>query len=120
LRPDTDNLGADVELEDTVKKVVPRRGAIVQATFRGYSGRRAQFTLQQIDGKPVPFGASVQDAQTGKQLGIADPNGNAFVLLNQEQGTLVVKWKEGQCQAPYALPKAEAGRNYQRQTLRCR
>lgn len=120
LRPDTHNLGADVELEDTVKQVVPRRGAIVQATFRGYSGRRAQFTLQQIDGKPVPFGASVQDAQTGKQLGIADPNGNAFVLLNQEQGTLVVKWKEGQCQAPYALPKAEAGRNYQRQTLRCR
>ncbi|HWV06893.1 hypothetical protein UB44_14730 [Burkholderiaceae bacterium 26] len=78
------------------------------------------FTLQQADRKPVPFGANVKDAQTGKQLGIADPNGNAFVLLNQEQGTLVVKWKEGQCRAPYALHAAEAGRNYQRQTLRCK
>jgi outer membrane usher protein len=120
LRPDTHNLGADVELEDTIKQVVPRRGAIVQATFKGYSGQRVQFTLQQAEGKPVPFGASVEDAQTGKQLGIADPSGKAFVLLNQEQGTLTVKWKEGLCQAPYALPKAEAGRNYQRQTLRCR
>ncbi|CAJ0715666.1 Outer membrane usher protein FimD [Ralstonia edaphis] len=120
LRPDTHNLGADVELEDTIKQVVPRRGAIVKATFKGYSGVRVQFTLQQADGKPVPFGASVEDVQTGKQLGIADPSGKAFVLLNQEQGTLVVKWKEGQCQAPYALPKTEAGRNYQRQTLRCK
>ncbi|CAJ0771372.1 Outer membrane usher protein FimD [Ralstonia chuxiongensis] len=120
LRPDTHNLGADVELEDTVKQVVPRRGAIVKATFKGYSGQRAQFALRQADGKPVPFGASVEDAQTGKQLGIADPNGNAFVLLNQEQGALVVKWKEGQCRAPYALHAAEAGRNYQRQTLRCK
>lgn len=120
LRPDTHNLGADIELTDTVKQVVPRRGAIVQATFKGYSGQRAQFTFQQADGKPVPFGASVEDTQTGRQLGIADPNGSAFVLLSQEHGTLSVKWKEGQCQAPYALPKAEAGRNYQRQTLRCR
>jgi len=120
LRPDTHNLGADVELEDTVKQVVPRRGAIVQATFKGYSGRRAQFMLEQADGKPVPFGASVKDSQTGKQLGIADPSGKAFVLLPQDQGTLAVKWKEGQCQAPYALPKAQGALNYQRQTLRCR
>ncbi|WP_316673669.1 FimD/PapC C-terminal domain-containing protein [Ralstonia chuxiongensis] len=70
---------------------MPRRGAIVKAPFKGYSGQRAQFALRQADGKPVPFGASVKDAQTGKQLGIADPNGNAFVLLNQAQGTLVVK-----------------------------
>ncbi|WP_296224468.1 fimbria/pilus outer membrane usher protein [Ralstonia sp. UBA689] len=120
LRPDTHNLGADVELEDTVKQVVPRRGAIVQATFKGYSGQRAQFALQQADGKPVPFGASVEDAQTGRHLGITDPSGNAFVLLNQQQGSLTVKWKDTQCHAPYALRQAEAGRNYQRQTLRCR
>ena len=120
LSPETHNLGADVELEDTVKQVVPRRGAIVQATFKGYSGQRAQFALQQANGTPVPFGASVEDAQTGRHLGIADPNGNAFVLLNQEQGTLSVKWKDNQCQAPYALRQAEPGRNYQRQTLRCR
>lgn len=120
LSPDTHNLGADVELEDTVKQVVPRRGAIVQATFKGYSGQRAQFAFQQPDGKPVPFGASVEEAPTGRHLGITDPNGNAFVLLRQEQGTLTVKWKDNQCQAPYALGQAEPGRNYRKQTLRCR
>jgi outer membrane usher protein len=120
LSPDTHNLGADVELEDTVKQVVPRRGAIVQATFKGYSGQRAQFAFQQADGKPVPFGASVEEAPTGRHLGITDPNGNAFVLLRQEQGTLTVKWKDNQCQAPYALGQAEPGRNYWKQTLRCR
>ena len=120
LSPETHNLGADVELEDAVKQVVPRRGAIVQATFKGYSGQRAQFALQRADGVPVPFGASVEDAQTGRHLGIADPTGNAFVLLQQEKGTLRVKWKEGSCQASYALSPAQPGQNYQRQTLRCR
>ncbi|WP_257249773.1 fimbria/pilus outer membrane usher protein [Burkholderia cepacia] len=120
LSLDTHDLGADVELEDTVKQVVPRRGAIVRATFAGYSGQRAQFALQQADGTPVPFGASVEDAQTGRHLGIADPNGNAFVLLSQDQGALTVKWKSGQCQAPYALRKIESGRNYAREVVRCR
>ena len=104
----------------TVGEIGAEQSAIVQATFKGYSGRRAQFMLEQADGKPVPFGASVKDSQTGKQLGIADPSGKAFVLLPQDQGTLAVKWKEGQCQAPYALPKAQGALNYQRQTLRCR
>ncbi|MEK7892470.1 fimbria/pilus outer membrane usher protein [Burkholderia contaminans] len=119
LSLDTRDLGADVELDDTVKQVVPRRGAIVRATFTGYHGQRAQFALQQGDGTPVPFGASVEDAQTGRHLGIADPNGNAFVLLSQDQGTLTVKWKSGRCQAPYALREIDAGRHYVRQTVRC-
>lgn len=46
LRPGMRNLDVDVGLEDTVKQAVSRRGAIVQAIFRGYNGRRAQFTLQ--------------------------------------------------------------------------
>ncbi|QTO51567.1 fimbria/pilus outer membrane usher protein [Burkholderia latens] len=120
LSLDTRDVGADVELEDTVKQVVPRRGAIVQATFAGYRGQRAQFALQQAEGTPVPFGASVEDARTGRHLAIADPNGNAFVLLSQDQGVLTVKWKNGRCQAPYALRKVAAGRNYVREVVRCR
>lgn len=119
LRPDTRNLGADVELIDTTKQVIPRRGAVVEAIFKANGGRRVQFSVVQADDQPVPFGASLEDVETGKHLGIVDPGGNALVLLDQEQGTLAVKWKDSQCRAPYALPKAEAGRNYQRQTLRC-
>ncbi|KAB0686468.1 fimbria/pilus outer membrane usher protein [Burkholderia territorii] len=120
LRPDTRNLGADVELIDTAKQVVPRRGAVVEAVFKANGGRRVQFNVAQADGQPVPFGASLEDLESGKQLGIVDPGGNALVLLEQEQGTLKVKWTEGECRAPYALPKVEAGRNYQRLVVRCR
>ncbi|KUZ09169.1 fimbrial protein [Burkholderia diffusa] len=120
LRPDTRNLGADVELIDTAKQVVPRRGAAVEAVFKANGGRRVQFNVAQADGQPVPFGASLEDEESGKQLGIIDPGGNALVLLDREQGTLAVKWKDGHCQAPYALPKAEAGRYYVRQSVRCR
>ncbi|KVK95379.1 fimbria/pilus outer membrane usher protein [Burkholderia territorii] len=120
LRPDTRNLGADVELDDGVKQVVPRRGAIVEAVFNANSGRRVQFTVQQADGRPVPFGASLEDAGTGKRLAIVDPGGKAFVLVEQNRGTLGVKWSDGQCQAPYQLSTVEAGRYYQRQILRCR
>ncbi|MBN3769077.1 fimbria/pilus outer membrane usher protein [Burkholderia sp. Se-20378] len=120
LRPDTRNLGADVELIDTAKQVVPRRGAVVEAVFKANGGRRVQFNVTQAEGQPVPFGAGLEDEATGKQLGIVDPSGNALVLLEHEQGTLKVKWKDGQCEAPYALPKAEAGKYYVRQTLHCR
>ncbi|MGU7815033.1 fimbria/pilus outer membrane usher protein [Burkholderia sp. AW49-1] len=119
LRPDTRNLGADVELIDTSRQVVPRRGAVVEAVFKANGGRRVQFNVTQADGQPVRFGASLEDMD-GKQLGLVDPSGNALVLLNADRGELAVKWTEGQCHAPYALPKAEPGRNYQRQTLRCR
>ncbi len=120
LRPDTQNLGADVELIDTAKQVVPRRGAVVEAVFKANGGRRALFNVTQADGQPVPFGASLEDTGTGKQLGVVDPGGNALVLLEREQGALAVKWKDGQCRAAYALPKAEAGRYYVRQSVRCR
>lgn len=120
LRPDTHNLGADVELDDTVKQVVPRRGAIVEAVFKAQSGRRAQFTLTREAGEPVPFGAVVEDAGSGRSLGIVDRTGNALVLLKEDQGELRVKWAEGQCRAPYALPVPKAGVYYARQVVRCR
>ncbi|WP_226800277.1 fimbria/pilus outer membrane usher protein [Burkholderia sp. Z1] len=119
LRPDTRNLGADIELIDTAKKVVPRRGAVVEAVFKANGGRRVQFNVVQANGRPVPFGASVEDAKTGKSLGIVDPGGNALVLLEQGHGAVTVKWKGDRCQASYALPKIDVGRHYVRQVLRC-
>lgn len=120
LRPDTSNLGADIELSESVKQVAPRRGAIVEAVFDAQSGRRAQFALTRDDGEPVPFGAIVADAGSGQSLGMVDRTGNALVLLKREQGELIVKWTQGQCRAPYALPAEESGVYYVRQVIRCR
>ncbi|AXT44713.1 fimbrial biogenesis outer membrane usher protein [Chromobacterium rhizoryzae] len=111
-------LGAALELEDSVKQVVPRRGAVVKAVFKARSGRRVQFSLRRRDGSAVPFGASVEDA-AGRPLGIADPQGRTLLLLTQPQGLLAVKWSDGGCTARYKLPPAKPGRHYQRQTLAC-
>ncbi|MEF9671612.1 fimbria/pilus outer membrane usher protein [Pseudomonas sp. PCH446] len=62
---DTRDLGADVEVDNAIAQVVPRRGAVVLATFKASAGRRVQFELSQADGSPIPLGASVQDAAGG-------------------------------------------------------
>ncbi|KWI37049.1 fimbrial protein [Burkholderia ubonensis] len=117
---DTRNLGADVELKNTVSQVVPRRGAIVKAKFDGYTGRRAMFDLRRSDGGPVPLGATVSDAESGKQLAVTNPFGRALVLLERDEGRVVVNWKDNKCHADYALPPRNPDRNYQRQILHCR
>lgn len=118
LSLDTRQLGADVELEDTVKLVVPRRGAVVKGVFKARRGLRAQFTLLRPDGGAVQFGASVS-GDDGKPLGIVDPNGKVLALLKQETGRLTVTWRGGECVADYRLPPAKAGRYYQRRTISC-
>ncbi|WP_249605123.1 fimbria/pilus outer membrane usher protein [Chromobacterium sp. IRSSSOUMB001] len=118
LSLDTRQLGADVEMEDTVKLVVPRRGAVVKGVFKARRGLRAQFTLLRPDGAPAPFGASVEDGD-GKPLGIVDPKGRVLTLLKQETGRMTVKWRDGQCVADYQLPSAKPGQYYQRRILSC-
>ncbi|MNH20047.1 Outer membrane usher protein FimD precursor [compost metagenome] len=115
---DTRDLGGDIEIDNATQQLVPRRGAVVLARYTGKSGRRMQFELFDQSGQPLPFGASVEDAE-GKQLAIADPSGKALVLLEQDQGSLTIKWAEHQCTAPYQLPERDKAVNYERQRLVC-
>ncbi|TDV46498.1 outer membrane usher protein [Pseudomonas graminis] len=69
---DTRQLGADIELENAVDQVVPRRGAAPLVSFRTAIGRRVQFELVRADGSRVPMGAAVEDEQ-GKPLATVDP-----------------------------------------------
>ncbi|MCP1291101.1 fimbrial biogenesis outer membrane usher protein [Chromobacterium sp. S0633] len=118
LSLDSLKLGAGLELEDGVKQVVPRRGAVVKAVFKARSGRRVQFSLRRRDGSAAPFGASVED-DAGQPLGIVDPQGRTLLLLKQPQGLLTVKWSDGGCSARYRLPPAKPGRHYLRLALPC-
>ncbi|MNC77257.1 hypothetical protein D3C75_1291700 [compost metagenome] len=52
-------------------------------------------------------------------MAIADPSGKALVLLEQDQGSLTIKWAEHQCTAPYQLPERDKAVNYERQRLVC-
>ncbi|MGF6591696.1 fimbria/pilus outer membrane usher protein [Pseudomonas sp. 2835] len=116
---DTRELGGDIEIDNATQQLVPRRGAVVVARYTGKSGRRVQFELFDEQGGMIPFGASLEDA-SGKQLAISDPNGKALVLLEEDQGSLTIKWGERQCNAPYSLPERDKALNYERQRLVCR
>ncbi|KJK20273.1 fimbrial protein [Pseudomonas sp. 2(2015)] len=116
---DTRELGGDIEIDNATQQLVPRRGAVVVARYTGKSGRRVQFELFDEQGAMIPFGASLEDA-SGKQLAISDPNGKALVLLEEDQGSLTIKWGERQCNAPYSLPERDKALNYERQRLVCR
>ena len=115
---DTRDLGGDVEIANATQQVVPRRGAVVVARYSGTTGRRVLFELMDAQHRPLGFGASLEDS-TGKQLAIADPNGNALALVEADQGTLVIKWGERRCSASYVLPAQNKALNYERQALVC-
>lgn len=87
---DTRNLGSDIEIDTPSQQLVPRRGSITLARFATKLGRRVQFELLRTDGSRFPFGTSVETPE-GRLLAIADPNGRALVLLEEQQGTLLVK-----------------------------
>lgn len=115
---DTRDLGADIEMDNATRQVVPRRGAVVLARYASKSGRRVQFELFDAQHQRIPFGASVED-QAGKQLAISDPGGNALALVEKDSGTLLIKWNDQQCTTSYALPERNPALNYERVPLVC-
>jgi len=115
---DTRDLGGDIEIDNATQQVVPRRGAVVLARYASKTGRRVQFALFDARHQPIPFGASLEDS-AGKQLAIADPSGKALALVEQDTGTLIIKWSEQQCRASYTLGERNKALNYERVELRC-
>ncbi|HEX8595582.1 MAG TPA: fimbria/pilus outer membrane usher protein [Pseudomonas sp.] len=115
---DTRQLGADVELDQAITQIVPRRGAMSVVRFKASVGRRVQFELIRVDGSKVPLGASVESAD-GKSLAVVDPTGRALVLSEQDSGELLVKWGDTRCRAPFTLPAKDPRRAYERVKVTC-
>lgn len=116
---DTRQLGADVDLDNAITQIVPRRGAVPLVRFKASVGRRVQFELVRADGSKVPLGASVESADS-KSLAVVDPTGRALVLSEQDSGELQVKWAENFCRAPFTLPAKDPERAYERVRVTCR
>lgn len=119
IRLDSSQMGAGIEIDNSTQQVIPRRGSITVARFAVKKGRRVQFELVRADGSPVPFGSSVE-TEKGVQLAIADPQGAALVLLDEETGVLKVKSAGQVCEANYLLPKRIENSGYDQLKLVCR
>lgn len=108
LSPET--LPDEVDLPQSSQRVTPTRGALVRADFRPRVGARALITLLRTNGQPVPFGATVSDAEPNATQGsIVGDGGQVYLSGLSPQGRLQVKWGNGsaeQCRVDYRLPSA--------------
>ncbi len=103
----TVSLDDRTEVENNVSRVVPDRGAVVRACFRGYTGYRVLITLKR-NGKPLPFGSIVT---SGDRSGMVGDDGLVYMSGMTDSGTLQASWgakNDEQCHALYQLP-ADAG-----------
>lgn len=109
---DTRSMGNNVDIETTVQRVTPTRGAVVLANFTTRIGKRAVITLR-YQGKPVPFGATaalLQDDETAPNSGLVGDSGQVYLSGVPEQGMLLVQWgktADKQCKANFTLPAAK-------------
>lgn len=102
---DISKLDDTTEIDNTVIRVVPTRGAVVKAGFNTRTGFRALITLMR-DEKALPFGATV----TGDDIsGITGDGGQVYLSGLSPQGTLKAQWgndPDQQCKVNYRIPEA--------------
>lgn len=115
---DASSLRDDVELDDTVRTVVPTKGAIVRASFKGSKGARILVRLL-AGNQPVPFGAIVS---AGERSGIVGDDGQVYLSGMPPEGAIHASWGgEGRkCTARYRLPDEKNAPAVFRLTETCR
>ncbi|WP_448681696.1 fimbria/pilus outer membrane usher protein [Pseudomonas nicosulfuronedens] len=107
---DPKGLPMSVELKSTLEHATPTAGAVVKVKFDTEdSGRSAVIRARTLDGKPLPFGAEVRNAQ-GQPAGTVGQGGRLIARgLKNARGDLQVKWGEDaaqSCRLSYRLPPA--------------
>ncbi|AHC81467.1 ferrous iron transporter B [Pseudomonas monteilii SB3101] len=118
LHLDTADLAPQVQIDNGSTQVVPRRGAIVKATFAARNVSRLILTLLQANGKPLPFGAQVSDEQ-GQVLAVVGQAGQALVATDDKPQPLHVQWGGQTCQLAIAPRSMREEQGYRLQTLQC-
>ncbi|WP_093160355.1 fimbria/pilus outer membrane usher protein [Variovorax sp. YR216] len=89
-RINTNKLGLDTQVANPVQRLVLTEGAIGFVNFNAARGRNLLVALSGVDGKPMPFGASVTDLKTGREIGIVGEQGSTYLTQVQPDSELVV------------------------------
>lgn len=99
--------GMGVTFKETNRRVVPRAGAVVKLDYDSRAGRALIVHTTLADGRAVPFGADVLDAQ-GRVVGVAGQGSRLFLNGVAGSGQVTVRWGEGlqeRCQVNVVLHK---------------
>ncbi|WJD64142.1 fimbria/pilus outer membrane usher protein [Pseudomonas kurunegalensis] len=118
LHLETANLGPQVQIDNGSTQVVPRRGAVVKATFSARNVSRLILTLLQANGKPLPFGAQVSDEQ-GQVLAIVGQAGQTLVATGDKPQLFRAQWGEQTCQLAITPRSMRQEQGYHLDTLQC-
>ncbi len=123
---DPSSLPDNVELQKNTLNVYPIKDAIVRADFATRTGAQAIFSLEDLQGNPLPFGAMVfleGDTGKGDTMFIVGDKGQAYITGLPPKGILHVKWGDNQtqaCQASYRLTDINSKQGIFSQPLVCR
>jgi outer membrane usher protein len=91
---DPKGMAASTELEEASQTVAPRARTVSLLKYKTVSGRALLIDSTLSDGKPLPFGAEVFDAD-GKSAGITGQGGQVFVRGVEKSSELTVRWGQG-------------------------
>ncbi|EJM27402.1 fimbria/pilus outer membrane usher protein [Pseudomonas sp. GM25] len=89
---DTGELDTSVDIEEGVTNVVPRRGAVVKATFAASRSEKVLLNVRLKDGALLPFGTTVLD-EKGASAGVVGQAGQVLLSVNDSK-VYSMKWGE--------------------------
>ncbi len=119
----TETVPTHVELNQTIKTVIPTRGAIVRADYKTSMGIRMLITLTQQNGKRVPFGAIANATGVNNSESIVGDNGQVYLTGLDPNVEVSVQWKdktEQTCRVRYLVSKEEQQQDIVLTNLQCR
>ncbi|OXJ18450.1 fimbria/pilus outer membrane usher protein [Burkholderia sp. AU6039] len=119
---DPKGIPLDVEMLSTSQQVAPRANSVVKLKFETATGRAVLLTMRQPNGKPVPFGSTVVDADD-KTIGMSGQGGTLFTRSLNDSGVLTAKWGNraaDACRFSYQLPTERSKHAaYERMDAKC-
>lgn len=115
-------LEPDIEIDNGINQVVPRRGAVVKTRFEARKVNRLVITAHTVAGLALPFGAQISDAQ-GQVIGMVGQAGQVMLSMGDQSQILEVRWgndEQPQCRLHIDPQTTQARQGYRLQTLTCR
>ncbi|WP_342633104.1 fimbria/pilus outer membrane usher protein [Pseudomonas sp. TTU2014-080ASC] len=104
-RVNVNELPLDVEVANPIQRMTLTEGAIGHVNFAAGRGYNAFIEVTQDGGDFVPFGASVQDTATNREVGIVGEQGVTYLLGVKAGADLIVRWGDGQSCKLAELPE---------------
>ena len=110
-RVNIEKLPLKTEVSNPIQRLALTEGAIGYVNFAAAQGYNAYVELTQANGQVVPFGASVQDKHTHKEVGIVGEAGITYLLGAKAGAELVARWDDSHLCALAVLPPEDVVTN---------